>query len=337
MARFEATTAIVALLAGAGALAAGSCEEPESVQHNGSKSFLGGSGGLGTLGGPGGAGGGAGTGEGSIAGGTAGLTGAAGADMAAPGGGPGDTGGSTGEAGGGTSGSSSGEGGIAAEGGHPAASAGAGGGALIGTAGAGGFAGGRAMGAGGGTSAGGRGGTSSGAGGSAGTAGLGGAGGATPPCGTCTLFIQCRNNAPTDMTSMNAEVWISNISGQAIPLSMIKVRYYYTNEGGPMTLEIFDKAFKRTDGTGYQTVPASFSMTSGKLAKPPMDFSDVAINGTSTIDGTVPFYFKMAIHDLNHTKLTLTNDYSNLPVAIGPCPTLVALVNNGVAAGVPPR
>ncbi|HEY8923515.1 MAG TPA: cellulose binding domain-containing protein, partial [Polyangia bacterium] len=157
------------------------------------------------------------------------------------------------------------------------------------------------------------------------------------PCGTCTLSIQCRNYSPGDMTSMNAELWISNTGDQPIPLSMIKVRYYYTNEGGPMTLEIFDKAFRPPDGSAYVSATASFSMTNGKLAKPAMDFSEIAVTGPRPLDGTIPFYFKMAIHDLNHSKLILTNDYSNPPMALGPCPTIVALVGNAVAGGIPPR
>jgi len=344
MARFEATTAIVALLVGAGGLVASGCEEPEAFQHNGQNSFLGGSGGRGVAGAGGGSAGEGGPSIGDL-GGAGGLTGAAGGETAAPGGGSGDTGGAAGEEAGGAPGFAGGPGGVGvAEGGHPAGSAGAGGRASIGTAGAGGA--GRGMGsggaggagAGGAVAAGGRSGAgAAGGNGAGGLAGLGGAAGGAPPCGTCTLSIQCRNYAPTDTTSMNAEVWISNVGEQAIALGMIKVRYYYTNEGGPMTLEIFDKAFKRPDGSGYQPATASFSMTSGKLTRPPMDFSEIAITGSKTLDGTVPFYFKMAIHDLNHSKLTLTNDYSNPPVAIGPCSTIVALVGNAVAGGVPPR
>jgi len=340
MARFEATTAIVALLAGAGALVASSCDGPEAFQHSGTSSFLGGSGGRGGTPGLGGAGGG--EGEGAIAG-AGGLTGAGGEDPTSLGGAPGDSGGAAGEAPGGAAGGApSGEGGVA-EGGHPAG--GAAGGGAIGAAGAGGF-GGRPTGAGGlaGAGNGGRGvtGGRSGTGGAAGNgaggaAGQGGAGGSTPPCGTCTLTIQCRNYSPADTTSMNTELWISNTGDQPIPIGTLKVRYYYTNEGGPMTLEIFDKAFKRTDGTGYSSVTASFSMTSGKLTKPAMDFSEIAVTGPSTLDKTVPFYFKMAIHDLNHSKLTLTNDYSSAPVVIGACPTIVALVGNAIAGGVPPR
>jgi hypothetical protein len=341
MARFEATAAIVALLVGAGGLVASGCEEPEAFQHNGQNSFLGGSGGRGVVAGAGGGGAGEGGASPGDIGGAGGLTGAAG-EMAAPGGGPGDVGGAAGEAPGGAPGFAGGQGGVGvAEGGHPAGSAGAGGRASIGTAGAGGS--GRPMGS-GGAAGGGAGGTvaaggrsGAGAAGGNGVGGLGGAAGGAPPCGTCTLSIQCRNYAPTDTTAMNAELWISNTGEQPIVLGMIKVRYYYTNEGGPMTLEIFDKAFKRPDGSGYQPATASFSMTSGKVARPPMDFSEIAITGSTTLNGTVPFYFKMAIHDLNHSKLTLTNDYSNPPVAIGPCPTIVALVGNAVAGGVPPR
>ena len=125
--------------------------------------------------------------------------------------------------------------------------------------------------------------------------------GGTSACAACVLSIQCRNYAPADVTAMNAEIWISNTGSAAIPLRQIKVRYYYVNEGGPMALEIFDKAFKQPDGTDLLSSAASFSMTTGKLAAPRMDFSDIAIGGSEALAGTVPFYFKMSIHDQAHT------------------------------------
>ena len=135
---------------------------------------------------------------------------------------------------------------------------------------------------------------------------------------------------------MNAEIWISNLDVDPIALQQIKIRYYYMNEGGPMALEIFDKSFKRTDGTAFRTAQASFSMTSGKLTAPPTDFSDIAISGPEMLDATVPFYFKMSIHDQSHTRLNLTNDYSNPPVMVGPCPNIVGFVGTALVAGTPP-
>jgi hypothetical protein len=187
--------------------------------------------------------------------------------------------------------------------------------------------------------AGGAGGASAGAAGGAGgglmmaAAGMGGSAG----CAPCALSIQCRNYAPADVTAMNAEIWISNTGAASIPLRQIKVRYYYLNEGGPMALEIFDKAFKQPDGTDFLSSAASFSMTTGKVAAPRMDFSDIAIGGNEVLAGTVPFYFKMSIHDQAHSRLDLSNDYSNGPATVGACPHIVAFVGGAVSAGVPPR
>jgi len=151
-----------------------------------------------------------------------------------------------------------------------------------------------------------------------------------------SLTIECRNDMPADSTAMHAEIWVVNTSPQAIPLGQLHLRYYYVNEGGPIGLEIFDKAFKNPDGTGYRTVQAVFTPTNGRLTVPPMDYTDLAITTAATLDNTVPFYFKMSLHDGNHTKLDLTNDYSNGPTAISTCPHIVAYLGDRLVAGVPP-
>jgi hypothetical protein len=107
-----------------------------------------------------------------------------------------------------------------------------------------------------------------------------------------------------------------------------------------MMLEIFDKAFRNVDGTGFRASQAVFSMTTGALVSPPMDYSDIGIAGTDVLDGSLPFYFKMSIHDAGHSPLDLTNDYSNAPPAIAACPQIVAYLDAGsgatVVAGTPP-
>ena len=176
-----------------------------------------------------------------------------------------------------------------------------------------------------------------GAGGAAGGAGgaVGGAGGSCVTCGV-SVTIECRNDMPGDSTAMHAEIWLVNASAQPLPLGQLRLRYYYVNEGGPIMLEIFDKAFKNPDGTGYRSVQATFTPTNGKLTTPPMDYTDIAITTAATLDETVPFYFKMSLHDANHSKLDLTNDYSNGPAAISTCPHIVAYVGDAVVAGIPP-
>jgi len=168
--------------------------------------------------------------------------------------------------------------------------------------------------------------------------GGGAAGGAAGSCATCgiSLTIECRNDMPGDSTAMHAEVWLVDTSPQPIALGQLHLRYYYVNEGGPIVLEIFDKAFKNPDGTGYRGVQATFTATNGRLAAPPMDYSDIAIMTAATLDNTVPFYFKMSLHDANHSRLDLTNDYSNGPSAISTCPHIVAYLGDALVAGIPP-
>jgi len=177
-----------------------------------------------------------------------------------------------------------------------------------------------------------------GGGGGAGTGGGGAAGGAGGSCATCgvSLTIECRNDMPGDSTAMHAELWLINTSAQPLPLGQLRLRYYYVNEGGTIGLEIFDKAFKEPDGTGYRSVQATFTATDGKLTAPPMDYTDIAIMTTATLDSTVPFYFKMSLHDVNHSKLDLTNDYSNGPTAISTCPHIAAYLGDTLVAGIPP-
>jgi len=151
-----------------------------------------------------------------------------------------------------------------------------------------------------------------------------------------SLTIECRNGMPAAATAMHAEIWLINASVQPLPLGQLRLRYYYVNEGGTIGLEIFDKAFKNPDGTGYRNVQATFAPTNGKLAAPPMDYTDIAIMTTATLDDTVPFYFKMSLHDQNHSKLDLTNDYSNGPAVISACPHIVAYLGDTLVAGVPP-
>lgn len=304
--------------AGAGIVA---CEGPESYHGSRPGSFVGPGGGNAGVGdGVGGGGAGAaGSGGLAAAGGSNQL--GAGGDSTAAGGtdGPGSMAGTGMMAGG-----PGGGGGQAASGGIPFGTSGQGG-APVGSAGRGP----PVAGAGGGPAA------VGGAGGGL-TIGAAGAGGSSS-CQACLLSIQCRNYAPTDTTAMNAEIWISSTGATAVPLRQIKVRYYYMNEGGPMALEIFDKAFKRPDGTDFLSSTASFSMTTGKLAAPRMDFSDIAIGGNEVLDGTEPFYFKMSIHDQAHSRLDLSNDYSNGPATVGPCPHIVAFIGTALAGGTPPR
>jgi len=170
-----------------------------------------------------------------------------------------------------------------------------------------------------------------GGGGGPGTS-AGGAGGSSPP----SLSVLCRNNAPTDNTAMNAEIWIANSATQAAPLGQLRVRYYYVNEGGTIGLEIFDKAFKNPDGSGYRAAQVMFSGMDGKLTAPPMDYTDIALASNEALDATVAFYFKMSLHDPNHSKLDLTNDYSNGPAAISTCPHIVVYLGDTIAAGIPP-
>lgn len=308
--RINTIRVLFAGLSAAGAVV-GACEAPEPFRGRSPGSLFGGASGAAGLG--------SGVGGGTAgAAGSEGLVGAGGRDQGGLGGdsivGGGD--GSLGSAGGTLGGGDGGgghaaPGGIAAEGGASAA----GGAARTGVGGAGGVYAVSAGGAAGGVTT--------------GAAGMGG----SSSC--CVLSIQCRNYAPTDTTAMNAEIWISNTGTTAIPLRQIKVRYYYVNEGGPMALEIFDKAFKRPDGTSISTA-SSFSMTTGKLTAPRMDFSDIAIGGTDMLGGTEPFYFKMSIHDQAHSPLNLSNDYSNGPSTVGPCPHIVAFVGTALAAGVKP-
>lgn len=218
-------------------------------------------------------------------------------------------------------------------GGRPQAAGGApsaGGSSGVAGAPASGGAGGAVAGGGAGGAAGGAGGATVGAGGAA-----GGAGGSCATCGV-SVTIECRNDMPGDSTAMHAEIWLVNASSQPLPLGQLRLRYYYVNEGGPIMLEIFDKAFKNPDGTGYRSVQATFTPTNGKLTTPPMDYTDIAITTAATLDDTVPFYFKMSLHDANHSKLDLTNDYSNGPAAISTCPHIVAYVGDAVVAGIPP-
>ena len=65
-------------------------------------------------------------------------------------------------------------------------------------------------------------------------------------------------------------------------------------------------------------------------------FNDIGIMTAATLDSTVPFYFKMSLHDGNHSRLDLTNDYSNGPVAISACPHIVAYLGDTLVAGIPP-
>jgi len=166
----------------------------------------------------------------------------------------------------------------------------------------------------------------------------GAAGGAGGSCATCgvALAIECRNDMPGDSTAMHAEIWVFNTSAQSVPLGQVRLRYYYVNEGGTIGLEIFDKAFKNPDGTGYRSVQAAFTATDGKLTAPPTDYTDIGIMTAATLDNTVPFYFKMSLHDGNHSRLDLTNDYSNGPTAISTCPHIVAYLGDTVVAGIPP-
>jgi len=268
----------------------------------------------GGAGGPGGAGGGTGghSGTGGLFGGTGGLAGA-GTGGHGSGGAAFGAAGQAGTSAGGAAGSLLAEGGSSAAGGTPAIGGSPGGGGVGGVVANGG-------GGGGGTGVGG--------------AAAGGAGG----CATCAvaLAIQCRNDMPGDSTAMHAEIWVVNTAPQAIPLSQVRLRYYYVNEGGTIGLEIFDKAFKNPDGTAYRSVQATFTATDGKLTAPPMDYTDIGIMTAATLDSTVPFYFKMSLHDGNHSRLDLTNDYSNGPVAISACPHIVAYLGDTLVAGIPP-
>jgi len=251
------------------------------------------------------------TGSGGLFGGTGGVP-ATGA------GGRGNGGGLASGLGGGAGRLGSGVGGAAA-GGSSAGGTSAGGASVGGSPGAGG------------TAAGGAGGTMASGGAGGAISGGGGAGGGAP-----SLTIECRNDMPGDSTAMHAEIWVVNGSSQPIPLAQLRLRYYYVNEGGTIGLEIFDKAFKNPDGSGYRNVTAMFTATDGKLAAPPMDYTDIALMTAATLDNTVPFYFKMSLHDQNHSKLDLTNDYSNGPVAVSPCPHITAYLGDTLVAGVPP-
>ena len=304
------------LFAGLSAAGAGlvACESPESFHNRPPGGFVGPGGGT------------AGVGDGVAgAAGSGGLAAAGGSDQLGAGGDSAAAGGmaSPGAMAGMVAGGAGGGSGQAASGGIPP-----------GTSGAGGAP---AGGAGQGPPVGGAGGAPAAAAGGAGGATTGAAGeGGSSSCSACLLSIQCRNYAPTDTTAMNAEIWISSTGATTVPLRQIKVRYYYINEGGPMALEIFDKAFKRPDGTDFLSSTASFSMTTGRLAAPRMDFSDIAIGGNEEL-GTVPFYFKMSIHDQAHSRLDLSNDYSNGPPAVGPCPHIVAFIGTALAGGTPPH
>jgi hypothetical protein len=328
------------------ALVTFACQAPESFHRSEPGSFLGGSGGDATTGDAGGAGGMA------SSAGTGGIIGSGGViSRAGSGGASGGIGASMGiggaiAAGGNAAPGGSAGGGIGAGGSRAGGSAGTTGGLPGGSAGGGSGGAGVGVGVGGG-SAGASGGAFGGLGGStAGTAGRGAAGGSgaggsgaggASACPACTLSIQCRN-AASDNTAMNAELWISNGGPQPVALAQVTIRYYYVNEGGAMTLETFEKSFKRTDGTGFRASTVAPTMTTGKLttSTPPMDYSDIALLGPDQLDNTLPFYLKISIHDTNHTRLDLTNDYSNAPMALAACPHIVAFVGTTMAAGVPP-
>lgn len=135
---------------------------------------------------------------------------------------------------------------------------------------------------------------------------------------------------------MHAEIWLVSTSPQPFPLDQLRLRYYYVNEGGTIALEIFDKAFKNPDGSDYRDVQATFTATDGMLTAPPMDYTDIVIASTAALDDTVPFYFKMSLHDASHSKLDLTNDYSAGPTAISTCPHITAYLGDMLIAGIPP-
>lgn len=313
--RLAPIAALGGLCVAAAFAAGGGCEKPESFHMTssiptvgiqfgqGGGAGVGGAGGIAATGGRPGSGGLFGGGSGGVLGtGTGGRGGGGGAPP------PGSAG----------SGFGGGGGAMVAAGGSPA-----GGGPGVGGAPAVG-------GAGGAMAVGGMGGSTSGGGGAA-----GGVGGSCPACAP-SLTIECRNDMPTDSTAMHAEIWLVNTGPQAIPLGQLRLRYYYVNEGGTIGLEIFDKAFKNPDGTGFRSVQATFMAMDGKLAAPPMDYTDIAVMTAATLDDTVPFYFKMSLHDQNHSKLDLSNDYSNGPAAISLCPHIAAYLGDTLVAGVPP-
>ena len=312
--RFAPIAASRALWVAAVFAAAGGCEKPESFHLAGGVPSMGIQAGQGGTTGDdeGGAGGGTATG-GRL--GTGGLFG---------------TGGLSGTGGRGSGGVSA----YSGSAGNPgSAGAGVRGGAGGGSSAAGGQSAG-GLGVGGIASGGGQGGGP--AGGGPGTGAGGGAGGSCATCAPLSLSIECRNNAPTDSTAMNAEIWIADTSPQPVPLAQLRLRYYYVNEGGTIGLEVFDKSFKNPDGSGYRGALVTFTGTDGKLTAPPMDYTDITFTSAETLDATAAFYFKMSLHDPSHSKLDLTNDYSNGPTVISTCPHIVVYAADTIVAGIPP-